>query len=47
MELDDEKAIFPKVDGLFCDAAYDAVFVTHYHKDHMGLAYYIDKKKPL
>ena len=32
----------PKVEGLFSGApAYDAVFVSHYHSDHMGLLKYV------
>ena len=32
----------PKVPGLFSGkAAYDAVFVSHYHSDHMGLLKYV------
>lgn len=47
LELDDEKRQFPDVEGLFCDAAFDAVFISHYHGDHLGLAYYIDNRIPL
>ena len=32
---------------LFDNAAFDAVFISHYHGDHLGLAYYIDKQIPL
>ena len=35
-------ASVPKVPGLFSgEAAYDAVFVSHYHSDHMGLLKYV------
>ena len=47
VELDDENVQFPDVEGLFSDAAFDAVFISHYHGDHLGLAYYIDNKIPL
>lgn len=46
-ELDQETLVLPQVDGLFVHAAFDAVFLSHYHGDHMGLAYYIDKQIPL
>ena len=44
---DDEIPTLPQIDGLFDNAAYDAVFISHYHGDHLGLAYYIDKRIPL
>ena len=47
LELDMEEIILPAIDGLFGDAAFDAVFISHYHGDHLGLAYYIDKNIPL
>lgn len=47
LELDDEDMKLPDVEGLFRDAAFDAVFISHYHGDHLGLAYYIDNKIPL
>lgn len=29
----------PKIDGLFCgEKKYDAVFVSHYHSDHIGIS---------
>lgn len=32
----------PKIDGLFCgEKKYDAVFVSHYHSDHIGLLEYL------
>ncbi len=39
LNLDDgEDVILPTVDGLFSGAAkYDAVFISHYHPDHIGL----------
>ena len=43
---DDEIPTLPQIDGLFDNAAYDAVFISHYHGDHLGLAYYIDKRIP-
>lgn len=47
LELDDENVHLPDVEGLFSDAAFDAVFISHYHGDHLGLAYYIDNRIPL
>ena len=39
-ELDNEKnRELPEIDGLFDREGYDAVFISHYHSDHMGLAY--------
>lgn len=37
-ELDEDFPKPPKIDSLFKFAGYDAVFVSHYHLDHMGLA---------
>lgn len=39
--------ILPEVKALFDPKQYDAVFITHYHMDHIGLAYYIDKSIPV
>lgn len=36
-----------KIDGLFDYAGYDAVFISHYHRDHVGLAYKIHKDIPI
>lgn len=37
-ELDEEIPIVPQVEGLFFgQASYDAVFISHYHGDHLGL----------
>ena len=37
-ELDEEIPAAPQIDGLFSGrAAYDAVFISHYHGDHLGL----------
>ena len=48
MELDDEKnKTLPAIPGLFDYKGYDAVFVSHYHGDHLGLAYHIHKDIPL
>ena len=46
-ELDEEEVRLPDIDGLFDVPAFDAVFISHYHGDHIGLAYYIDKRIPL
>ena len=39
-ELDEsDTPVVPKIDGLFCGkAGYNAVFLSHYHIDHVGLA---------
>ena len=37
-ELDEEIPVAPQIDGLFSgQAVYDAVFISHYHGDHLGL----------
>lgn len=37
-ELDEEIPVAPQIDGLFSgQASYDAVFISHYHGDHLGL----------
>ena len=48
LELDDDKnQELPDIDGLFDFAGYDAVFISHYHGDHLGLAYYVHKDIPI
>ena len=48
LELDEEKnKELPQIDGLFDAKGYDAVFITHYHSDHVGLAYSIYPEIPL
>lgn len=48
LELDDCKnKDFTKVDGLFDAKGYDAVFISHYHLDHVGLAYSVFKEIPI
>ncbi|MBR6513826.1 MAG: MBL fold metallo-hydrolase [Clostridia bacterium] len=48
LELDGgDDAPLPKIEGLFDWAGYDAVFVSHYHSDHMGLIYNIHKDIPV
>lgn len=37
----------PKIDGLFNVKGYDGVFISHYHGDHMGLAYDVYKDIPI
>lgn len=46
-ELEEDTPQRPAIEGLFEDAAFDAVFITHYHLDHLGLAYDIDRRIPL
>jgi len=37
-ELDEEIPVAPQIEGLFSgQASYDAVFISHYHGDHLGL----------
>ena len=37
-ELDESVSVAPRIEGLFCGKAdYDAVFISHYHGDHLGL----------
>ena len=48
LELYDEKnKELPEIDGLFNYKGYDAIFVSHYHSDHLGLAYLAYKDIPL
>ncbi len=48
LELDDEKnKTLPDIKGLFDYKGYDAIFISHYHGDHLGLAYKIHKDIPL
>lgn len=44
---DDNNQTLPKIQGLFDCAGYDAIFVSHYHGDHIGLAYYVHKDIPI
>ena len=44
LELDQEEGTLPEIDGLFDHPSFDAVFISHYHGDHLGLAYYIDNR---
>jgi len=48
LELDDKKnKELPPIAGLFDCKGYDAVFISHYHGDHMGLAYDVYKDIPI
>lgn len=47
LELNQEEVTLPAIDGLFDNPAFNAVFISHYHGDHLGLAYYIDNRIPL
>lgn len=48
LELDDEKnKTLPDIKGLFDCKGFDAVFISHYHGDHLGLAYSIHKDIPI
>ena len=37
----------PKIQGLFDYAGYDAIFISHYHGDHVGLSYHTHKDIPI
>lgn len=42
LELNDEEQEIPEIDGLFSgEPKYDAVFISHYHADHIGLVQYL------
>ena len=48
LELDDNgEQSLPDIYGLFDSAEYDAIFISHYHCDHIGLAYYTHKNIPV
>ena len=48
LELDDDDdQALPEIQGLFDYAGYDAIFASHYHGDHIGLAYYAHKDIPI
>lgn len=48
LELDEEKnKELPDVAGLFDHKGYDAIFISHYHGDHLGLAYKAHPDIPL
>lgn len=47
LELDVDEQVMPEIDGLFDNATFDAVMISHYHGDHLGLAYFIDKRIPI
>lgn len=48
LELDnDNNQPLPEIQGLFDSAGYDAIFISHYHGDHLGLAYYTHKDIPI
>lgn len=37
----------PKIQGLFDYAGYDAIIISHYHGDHIGLVYHAHKEIPV
>ena len=48
LDLDgSDSCSLPQIDGLFDFAGYDAIFISHYHGDHLGLAYYSHKDIPI
>ena len=48
LELEGNNEQFlPEIQGLFDYAGYDAIFISHYHGDHIGLAYHTHKDIPI
>lgn len=49
MNLDEANKIdVPQIEGVFCgNASYDAIIISHYHGDHMGLLPYVLKGIPI
>ena len=48
LELDKEKYDeLPNIAGLFDFKGYDAIFISHYHSDHLGLAYNVHPDIPV
>ena len=47
LELDQDEVTIPPIEGLFDHGSYDAVLISHYHGDHLGLAYFMDRRIPL
>lgn len=48
LELNDNgRQALPDIRGLFDYAGYDAIFISHYHGDHIGLAYHTHKDIPI
>ena len=46
-ELESKNSELPNIEGLFDSKGYDSIFITHYHMDHMGLAYSIYDEIPV
>lgn len=46
-ELEKNNDELPQIEGLFDYKGYDAVFISHYHSDHMGLAYEVCESIPI
>lgn len=46
-ELDENAPPCPEITALLESGNFDAVFLSHYHLDHLGLAYSLDKRIPL
>jgi len=48
LSLDETENIdLPNIDGLFNNAKYDAIFISHYHSDHLGLVYELSNGIPV
>lgn len=47
IELGERGQPLPDIQGLFDNAGFDAIFVSHYHSDHIGLLYRAHKDIPI
>lgn len=48
LELDDDRnKVLPKIEGLFDYKGFDAIVISHYHSDHLGLVYQVNQDIPL
>ena len=48
LSLDETENIkLPNIDGVFNNAKYDAIFISHYHSDHLGLVYEVTNGIPV
>jgi len=48
LDLDPENNLsLPKIEGLFDSKEFDAIFISHYHSDHLGLVYGVNQDIPI